>query len=96
MGKNIALMVVRKTDNPELEGEHNSLLTNHKNYYTFLHMDHIKGMNESCAKELYVNLMTKEIIIKDGHLSSYEETNCTRQITTTTVVHTPFATCGEC
>ena len=49
--KDMALMVVSKKDNPDLEGgEHYSLLTYHKNYHTFLHMDPIKGINETCAK----------------------------------------------
>ena len=78
--KGMALMVVSKKDNPDLEGgEHYSLLTYHKNDHTFLHMDPIKGINETCAKDLFINSMTKEMIDKDGHLPSYEEGDCTRQ-----------------
>merc|ERR1711951_61472 len=78
--KGMALMVVSKKDNPDLEGgEHYSLLTYHKNDHTFLHMDPIKGINETCARDLFINSMTKEMIDKDGHLPSYEEGDCTRQ-----------------
>ena len=80
MGKNMAFMVVSKRDQPELEGgEHYSLLVHNKSDHTFSHMDSIKGMNESCAKDLYVNSLTKEMINKDGHLSKFVETNCARQ-----------------
>ena len=76
----MALMVLSKRDNPDLEGgEHNSVLTYHKNDHTFLHMDPIRGIIESCAKDLYINSMTKEIINKDGHLPSSEEIDCNRQ-----------------
>merc|ERR1712240_662327 len=42
-------------------------------------MDPIKGINETCAKDLCINSMTKEMIDKDGHLPSYKEGDCTRQ-----------------
>ena len=48
-------------------------------------MDPIKGMNESCARDLYVNSLTEEIINKDRHLPKFIEANCAGQKTTKTV-----------
>ena len=54
-------------------------------------------MNESCAKDLYVNSLTKEMINKDGHLPTFVETNCARQKKTTmNVGPSPDTTYGEC
>ena len=94
----MAFMVVSKKDNPdEIEGgEHYSLLVHNKRNHTFTHMDPIKGMNESCAKDLYVNSLTKEMINKDGLLTKFVEFDCTRQKTTMNADHSPYATCGEC
>ena len=70
-------MVVSKKENPdELEGEHYCLLVHDKRGHTFSHMDPIKGMNESCAKDSYVTSLTKEMINKGGHLPILVETNC--------------------
>ena len=79
--KSMAFMVVSKKDDPDERegGEHYSLLTYNKRNHTFTHMDPIEGVNGDCARELYVNSLTKEMINKDGQLPKFVEINCTRQ-----------------
>merc|ERR1711874_737425 len=43
------------------------------------HLDPIKGMNESCAKDLFINSLTRDFIDKNGCLPKFVEAECTRQ-----------------
>ena len=78
--KGRVVMPVTKKGNPgEDGGSHFSLLTVNTADATFTHLDPIKGMNESCAKDLFINSLTRDFIDKDGCLPKFVEAECMRQ-----------------
>ena len=80
--KRLSLAPVIKKDDPDQQngGDHISLMVIDTRSRTFAHLDPIKGYNEKCAKDLFVNIMTREFIDNDGCLPKYVENNdCKRQ-----------------
>ena len=78
--KGRVVMPVTKKGDPDVDGgSHFSLLTVNNADATFTHLDPIKGMNESCAKDLFINSLTRDFIDKNGCLPKYIEAECMRQ-----------------
>ena len=78
----MSLVPVMKKDDPDEQngGDHCSLMVIDTRSRTFAHLDPIEGFNERCAKDLFVNIMTREFIDDDGCLPKYVENNdCKRQ-----------------